>query len=123
MKYKIGISRKYDRIGVQVYLHGVRGNDYHRLTFDKGEIVWDKKPHVLFEEAERTWLVDDDFLQAFADGLGEFGIYPQKTNKDKIKAEAISDERKEQIEYLRGLNKEIIFKKLTMTKNIIENEE
>ncbi len=63
-----------------------------------------------YDKAPTLLKVNSEWLQAFADGLGERGIYPQKTNKDKIKAEAISSERKEQIDYLRGLSEKMIFK-------------
>ncbi len=113
LQYYVAISRSPAKIGYEVYIYSVRGNDYHLVTIEKGKMKIGKEPFDPFSAvplSESISVSNNDFLQAFADALGDIGIYPQATNKDKIKWEAVSDERKEQIEYLRELSEKIIFK-------------
>jgi len=113
-RWRIVIEQPINMIGTVLYVYrrGESGEYYRGTIGEDNCLVLEKdglspygkhvEPFLRFE--------DDEILQAFADELGRKGIYPQHTNKDKIKAEAVSDERSEQIQYLRGLSEKMIFK-------------
>ena len=111
--FRVSISRPITMLGYNIYIY-YRGSDnnYHIGYVDKDrQLRYDKKGLSPFELAPDPTIriEEDDFLQSLADALGEINIYPQETNKDKIKAEAIADERKEQIEYNRKIIEKMIF--------------
>ena len=51
-------------------------------------------------------------LQAMADGLADYGVYPinKKADEEKIANKVLADERSEHITYLRGINDKVINK-------------
>ena len=106
--YRVYIEDDYqgDKYRIHVFYENDRG--LHYLFCNKPELRSTKagERSEPFFEISKT----DNFLQALSDSLGEIGIYPGATNKDKIQYEAISDERKEQISYLRGFLERLVFK-------------
>ena len=105
--------------------HPINSASIKIYLYERGEEVkfYYVKDGLLEHQEETIPLLDLDYdidekfedqyghgiLQALSDALGRIGIYPQATNKDKIKAESIADERKEQIEYLRKIQERMIF--------------
>jgi len=107
---KAYLDRKAEWLRTDIYLrddtysYELDGNGIKKIAIEEGQAL---TPFMCVSD---QILVKDSFFQALSDAFAQMGIYPTVTNKEKIKAEAISDERKEQIDYMRGLNERIIFK-------------
>ena len=113
--YEIWISRPVNRLGSDIIVFFYGGGKVYTERVEDSRIIREEHNEgemaPVFLSIVEDYINDNEgFLQALSDGLGRAGIYPQKTNKDKIKAEAVSDERKDQIDYLRDLTERIIFK-------------
>ena len=100
--------RKYDP-------NGVSGPE--SLVFDK------KSGNVKFVKCDTTYIQEylfrisamddsDAIMVALAEALYDSGYYPEVDNRERITAQALAEERKESIEYLRKQQEKIVDKLL-----------
>ena len=116
LDYRFHISEDWGFDGYKIYLSGV-GAEYtsHYFTIKDGRLqVHDKEegsiiPEPLLVLTEHT---GKQILQKLAEGLAKAGFVAEVDNKERITAQALAEERKEQIEYLRKFNEDIIREKL-----------
>ena len=95
--------RKYDPIGRKI--DNCIGLDNNKLVFVAKKEGSSGKPILVLEGLDNKKV-----LQAIADGLAEFGIFPKVENKEKIKQQAIADERLREIKYFQTFLRDIVLK-------------
>ena len=85
------------------------------LTIEDGKLKWVERNNgeqsvPLFEISEN---IDVDVIfTALAEGLHQAGYYPEVDNRERITAQALSEERKEQVDYLRKQQEKVVDKLL-----------
>ena len=105
IRTKFAIVNDYGFDGVEIL--GFATNENYKsfyLTIENGYIVYKER-----DEAERpkepflriSGFNYKEILRALAEALDNAGYYPEVTNKEKIASQAIAEERKEQIDWLR----------------------
>jgi hypothetical protein len=108
-QYKVIIRHSFelDSIAVIVLCNDtMRGTSYCTIG-DNGSVL-----HTKFDDTTRDQIKpfmtiglfhNTGLLKAFADGLAEAKIFPELPQEDKIKAEAIADERLTELNYFKEL--------------------
>lgn len=106
------IVKPINRLCYELHLHRYAINEIGKAVLDKdGRILLEK-----IEEWETSTpllviqkhMKEEGLLQSIADGLAEAGIFPTKPDSDRIKAEAIADEREEELNYFKAIYSKLV---------------
>ena len=104
MRYKLYIDKRWDRDGADIYLLEYSQEKSYYLTMTDGLLIRNE-----MEEGTRPDkpfltlnLYTERILEAFTEGLKQAGYVAEVDNAQRITSEAVAEERKEQIGWLRG---------------------
>lgn len=98
---------------IDIGLVKVQDHKSYHMQIENGEIKWyEHDPYGMVKPFLSILKIEDAdaILGTLADALDKYGYFPEVSKERKDKAEAIAEERQENIEYMRGFIEKMVLK-------------